>query len=73
MNKYKALEMVYANGIEMHYAVVGSGQPVILIHGNGEDHNLFETQIDQLTAAGYRVYAPASRGHGANTPLTEYQ
>lgn len=72
MNKYKALEMVYANGIEMHYAVVGSGQPVILIHGNGEDHNLFETQIDQLTAAGYRVYAPDSRGHGANAPLTEY-
>ena len=72
MGKYRASEMVHVNGMDLHYAVAGSGRPVILIHGNGEDHNLFETQIDQLTAAGYRVYAPDSRGHGANAPLTEY-
>lgn len=72
MGKYEASEMIHVNGVDMHYAVAGSGKPVILIHGNGEDHNLFEIQMDQLTAAGYRVYAPDSRGHGANAPLTEY-
>ena len=60
------------NGVLLHYLTAGTGAPVLLIHGNGEDHTLFETEIAQLVSAGYRVYAPDSRGHGANEPLTEY-
>ena len=72
MAKYEAQHTVDVNGVTLHYAKVGEGRPIILIHGNAEDHNLFETEIGQLTEAGYQVYAPDSRGHGANEPLSEY-
>ena len=70
--QYEANDMIEVNGITLHYAVIGEGDPIVLVHGNGEDHNLFDTEITQLTAAGYRVYAPDSRGHGANEPMHEY-
>lgn len=69
---YDATEAVTVNGVTLHYAVIGKGKPVVLIHGNGEDHNIFRVEIDQLVSAGYKVYAPDSRGHGANEPLPEY-
>ena len=69
---YEADRMVTVNGIVLHYAVAGTGRPVVLVHGNGEDHHLFDTEIGQLVDAGYRVYAPDSRGHGANPKLEEY-
>ena len=68
-------ENLYAlqvNGVWLHYAVQGEGAPVVLVHGNGEDHHLFDTEVRQLTEAGYCVYAPDSRGHGANERLSEY-
>ena len=72
MGKYEAREEVRVNGVCLRYAAVGSGMPVVLVHGNGESHDLFETEIDQLAAAGFRVYAPDSRGHGASEPVKEY-
>ena len=66
------LETIDVNGVTLHYAVYGEGKPVVLVHGNGEDHHLFDTEIMQLTAAGYKVYAPDSRGHGANAREQEY-
>ena len=72
MGLYEARELVRVNGVCLRYAAAGSGAPVILVHGNGESHDLFETQISQLTAAGCRVYAPDSRGHGASEPVREY-
>ena len=72
MGRYEASEYIEVNGVGLHYAVAGSGKPVVLVHGNSESHDLFDVEIDQLTAAGYRVYAPDSRGHGANEPLQEY-
>lgn len=72
MQKYDASNVVEVNGVRLHYAVEGEGRPVLLVHGNAEDHHLFDTEIGQLIAAGYRVYAPDSRGHGKNMPLEEY-
>ena len=72
MGKFIAENVVEVNGVSLHYAVMGEGRPVVLVHGNGESHDLFDTQIGQLTEAGYRVYAPDSRGHGANELLSEY-
>ena len=66
------MKSVAVNGVTLHYEAVGEGRPVVLVHGNGEDHHLFDVEIDQLVKAGYRVYAPDSRGHGANEPLQEY-
>ena len=68
----KSEATVTVNGVTLHYEVAGEGRPVVLVHGNGEDHHLFDVEIDQLAAAGYRVYAPDSRGHGLNEPLSEY-
>ena len=66
------MKSVEVNGVKLHYLQEGSGRPVVLVHGNGEGHALFETEIRQLTAAGYEVFAPDSRGHGANEPVSEY-
>ena len=72
MKRYEAVHPAAVNGVVLHYADIGSGRPVVLVHGNGEDHSIFSTEIGQLVAAGYRVYALDSRGHGANEPLPEY-
>ena len=72
MSRADSMKTVDVNGITLHYAVFGEGRPIVLIHGNGEDHTIFRTEIDQLTAEGYQVYAPDSRGHGANSPMAEY-
>ena len=72
MKTREACETVNVNGVTLHYAIAGEGRPIVLIHGNGEDHHIFSVEIRQLTAAGYKVYAPDSRGHGANEPLPEY-
>lgn len=58
--------------VSLHYIVAGEGKPVVLIHGNGESHQLFRTEIPQLVAAGYQVYAPDSRGHGESTAVSEF-
>ena len=63
---------VEVNGVNLHYVAAGEGRPVLLVHGNGESHAIFHVLIRQLVNAGYRVYAPDSRGHGANMPLSEY-
>ena len=72
MQKYDASNIAEVNGVRLHYAAAGEGRPVLLVHGNAEDHNLFDVEIGQLLGAGYRVYAPDSRGHGKNEPLAEY-
>ena len=49
--------------IQLHYIEQGQGQPLILLHGNGEDSNYFEHQILHF-ADNYCVYAIDTRGHG---------
>lgn len=49
--------------INIHYIEKGQGEPLILLHGNGEDNTYFKNQID-LFAKYYHVYAIDSRGHG---------
>jgi len=66
------MKSVFVNGVILHYEVMGEGRPVVLVHGNGEDHHIFDIGIAQLVKAGYQVYAPDSRGHGANAPQPEY-
>ena len=49
--------------IQLHYIEKGQGQPLILLHGNGEDHTYFIHQIDHFSKD-YRVIAIDTRGHG---------
>ena len=41
----------------------GQGEPLILLHGNGENCGYFKGQIDEFSKR-YHVYAPDTRGHG---------
>lgn len=52
-----------ANGIDLYYERAGKGAPLLLLHGNGEDHTIFRETIP-LLAQGWEVIAPDSRGHG---------
>ena len=56
---------IQVNQITLSYEVRGQGTPLLLVHGNGEDHTIFDRAVPVL-AKSYRVYAPDSRCHGAS-------
>ena len=49
--------------IEHYFVEKGQGDPLILLHGNGEDCGYFAGQTDAF-ARHFHVYAPDTRGHG---------
>ena len=55
--------------ITHHYIEQGSGEPLILLHGNGEDSSYFEHQVEPFSRY-FRVIAIDTRGHG-QTPRGE--
>ncbi len=57
--------------IELFYEEMGSGEPLILLHGNGENHTVFD-KVAKHFAKQYRVIAIDTRGHG-ESPLGEEQ
>ncbi len=52
------------NGVELHYAELGEGPLVLLLHGFPETHGSWQLQWEPLVRAGYRVVAPDLRGYG---------
>ncbi len=56
------------NGLKLYYHKQGSGRPFLLVHGNGEDHTIFDRAIQDLSRY-YTVYALDSRGHGKSAPV----
>lgn len=56
------------NDITLYYEIAGEGRPLLLLHGNGEDHTIFDTAVPILKPF-FRVYAIDSRGHG-KSPYT---
>ena len=63
--------IVHCNGIDIFYEVRGSGAPLLMLHGNGETHAIFDEAAD-LLARYFTVYTPDTRGHGASSPVSEY-
>ena len=49
--------------IEHYFKEKGQGEPLILLHGNGEDCDYFTGQVDEF-ARYWHVYALDTRGHG---------
>ncbi len=47
------------------YRDIGSGQPLVLLHGGFVDHHMWDDQIPAFASL-YRVIAPDARGHGAS-------
>lgn len=54
---------VKVNDIELYYEKYGKGQPIILLHGNQEKHEIFDKLIEKLQS-NYEIYAIDSRCHG---------
>jgi pimeloyl-ACP methyl ester carboxylesterase len=51
--------------MKLFFEQIGSGEPLIMIHGNGSSHQSFEICIEILKKH-FTVYALDSRGQGAN-------
>lgn len=54
---------ILVNNVNLYYEEYGEGQPIILLHGNQETHDIFDKLIDKLKN-NYKVYAIDSRCHG---------
>lgn len=57
---------IEVNNIRLYYQKSGSGDPLILLHGNGEDHHIFDKLIEKLQSH-YTIYAIDSRNHGRSS------
>ena len=62
--------------IELHYKEAGTGEPLILLHGNGGDGSYFQEQMGPLSEH-FRVMALDTRGYGGSPrgkkPFTLHQ
>ena len=58
------------NGIALYYEVKGSGKPLIMLHGNSEDHTIFD-QAAKVLAKRYTCWLIDSRGHGKSEKTKE--
>lgn len=60
--------VVQKNIMQLQYKTYGSGQPVLLIHGFGEDSSIWDAQINFLKDK-YRLIVPDLPGTGASPLL----
>lgn len=62
--------IINVNNVNIYYEAYGEGLPIILLHGNGESHKIFDKLIDKLKH-NYCVYAVDSRCHGKSEKVKE--
>lgn len=62
---------INVNDLNIYYETLGQGEPLIMIHGNGEDHKIF-TRAVAILKEHYTCYLIDSRGHGQSTKVKEY-
>lgn len=62
---------IQLNGQVLFYEKTGEGAPVILLHGNGESHEIFDVLSEKL-AMEHTVYAIDSRGQGGSATPKAY-
>ncbi|NFH79705.1 alpha/beta hydrolase [Clostridium botulinum] len=51
---------------DIYYEVYGNGEPIVFLHGNGENLEYFKNQIEYFSNK-YMVIAIDTRGHGKST------
>ncbi len=63
---------IQLDGQILYYEKCGEGERnIILLHGNGEDHSIFDELVKKITE-GNTVYAIDSRGQGLSATPAEY-
>ncbi|AOS63314.1 putative hydrolase or acyltransferase of alpha/beta superfamily [Actinoalloteichus hymeniacidonis] len=62
-----AMHTVSHDGTTIAYRDIGSGTPVLLVHGHPFDGSMWRPQIEQLAEAGHRVIVPDLRGYGRSS------
>lgn len=62
---------IQLNGQIISYEKSGTGRPLILLHGNGEDHHIFDELVSTLTSD-FTVYGIDTRGHGGSATPEEF-
>lgn len=65
-NNTKVGKFADINGIRLYYEVYGSGEPLLLMHGNNGSIAAFDKQIPELSKS-YMAIALDSRGQGNST------
>jgi pimeloyl-ACP methyl ester carboxylesterase len=61
---------VTVNDINLYYEVKGEGQPLMMVHGNSETHEIFDVASEVLKDY-YKVYLIDSRDHGQSDKVKE--
>ena len=59
---------IAVNGVELNYEVIGSGDPLIMVHGNSEDHTIFDEAAEVLKKH-YTCYLVDTRSHGMSSKV----
>ena len=62
--------IAHVNGIDLYYEKKGEGRPLIMVHGNGEDHTIFR-EASMLLEKNFTCYLVDSRSHGKSTDAGE--
>jgi pimeloyl-ACP methyl ester carboxylesterase len=65
-------EVAIVNGLNIFYQVEGTGEPIILLHGNGLSHGMWKYNIGPLSRR-FKVFAPDLPGFGlSDKPDADY-
>lgn len=59
------------NHVTISYEVTGHGEPMLLVHGNGEDHRIFDRSV-RILKENFTCYLIDSRGHGKSSRVSEF-
>ena len=62
---------IQLDGQVLYYEKTGEGKPLIMLHGNNENHEIFNEAIEVLSDT-YTVYAIDSRGQGMSATPKEF-
>jgi len=62
---------VHANGIDIYYETEGEGPPILLLHGNGEDHRIFDRLVWYLQED-HKIFSIDTRGHGKSEKVGSF-
>lgn len=66
-----AIFITLSNQVKLFYKKIGHGDPLILLHGNGDSHKDLE-KLGEALSTKFTVYLIDSRGHGQSSHHDQY-